>query len=459
MKEELCCAICTEELQEPKDLECSHTFCKQCLHKWLNTQNQKTSIPCPICLHVTPLSNDGIDGLKTNHITKNLVVQVRSASIGSALNSACKIHKGMTVTINCKTCDQFVCEKCTIICKRLRHDIEDAAPVGFHNTGNMLHALSSQKHMCMNHFRENQRRQKNWRSQVQQIIHMIKEYSDKLKENIEKDVERKFDELAKMSKEGEDTFSGYEMELKDLMKEVDGAIQKQAQAKQTAAQTTTTAMEPTATAVQPTATAMQVAATQGTPPAALPASHQDLPVLQQALAMPYVGQQSVQHVQSQQILQPNQILQTNQVQSSQMWLHPAGQAGTNIPVQMQSHVFDPVSGTVRPTVHPVHFQGHFGPIQGIGLPLNGQSSHGNASQMPTVPHGPSTINQQETGSHFVSRQQNREISEAQKVANEEMEKVLKKTIPKIPENRMLTFVASGHHLKDYPVGQMIFQSW
>ena len=49
------CPICLEEVRDPKDLPCFHTFCKSCIHTYISStaactgdQSVKT-IECPVC--------------------------------------------------------------------------------------------------------------------------------------------------------------------------------------------------------------------------------------------------------------------------------------------------------------------------------------------------------------------------------------------------------------------------
>ena len=85
LKEELTCAICHMGFNEPKDLQCSHTFCRGCLQGWHKAQpnnNNKraaTGVWCPVCRKITALNEGGIDGLKTNVIIRNLVGKMRLA--------------------------------------------------------------------------------------------------------------------------------------------------------------------------------------------------------------------------------------------------------------------------------------------------------------------------------------------------------------------------------------------
>lgn len=50
------CTICTELLNDPKTLPCSHKFHPSCIEKWLNTQSQShggsNDAKCPLCTRV-----------------------------------------------------------------------------------------------------------------------------------------------------------------------------------------------------------------------------------------------------------------------------------------------------------------------------------------------------------------------------------------------------------------------
>ena len=50
--EELTCDVCTELYNEPKLLECFHTFCNGCIDKIQKHSNDK-EVKCPKCRHVT----------------------------------------------------------------------------------------------------------------------------------------------------------------------------------------------------------------------------------------------------------------------------------------------------------------------------------------------------------------------------------------------------------------------
>ena len=467
-KEELSCAICTQELQDPKDLECCHTFCSECLQKWLDSQCQKTSIPCPVCLKDTDLKDSGVDGLKTSHVIKNLVDQVRSAMVGSMINSPCKIHgiDGMTVTINCKTCEQFVCEKCIDVCKRLDHVIENQPgrlPGG--PTGHMLHPLSKKKQKCLSHLQDNEKRKRSWGTQVEQIRRMVRSYADKLKEKIQRDLEVKMEEIAKVEKEGEDTFLAYASRMKEMLLEVDKVIDKQVKTKaamEAAEETAAATLEASINSRPSGQQSDQAVSFAGQPQAG---SHQLRP-----------GQPHHQLGQLQQQSgpgQPRHQLGPGQPRHQLGPGQPRHQLGPGLPPNMSGHSGQ--QALPPPLGHPMPIP--LGPPQG----WRGFYGHGNQgfpapwqTWNPFLPP-PAPVTVQPTSNNAIctensgrqavasgstsTGQENREVSKEQREADEESDRVLKKQIPNLPPHRMLTFVASGHHLQDCPVGQVVSQWW
>ena len=131
---------------------------------------------------------------------------------GPWARSPCKIHgiDRMIVTISCKTCEQSACKKCVDMCKRLNHVIK-GQPGRFLGgpTGHMLHLLSRKKQKCLSHLQDNEKRQTSWGTQVDQIRHMVKSYTDKWKEKIHRDIEIKIKEIDKVEIEVENSNQGF----------------------------------------------------------------------------------------------------------------------------------------------------------------------------------------------------------------------------------------------------------
>jgi len=58
------CRICYGEFTQPKQLPCGHTFCQNCLQKFVNP---KLMVECPTCREETQLSLLGVSSLPDNH--------------------------------------------------------------------------------------------------------------------------------------------------------------------------------------------------------------------------------------------------------------------------------------------------------------------------------------------------------------------------------------------------------
>ena len=85
LEQELICAICFEQLKDPKLLPCQHSFCKVCLEQYQESLEQQEDILfCPTCKNVTALSANGIDALPLDFKFKNLVDMIQSTEISDS---------------------------------------------------------------------------------------------------------------------------------------------------------------------------------------------------------------------------------------------------------------------------------------------------------------------------------------------------------------------------------------
>ncbi|XP_057299646.1 uncharacterized protein LOC130630245 isoform X2 [Hydractinia symbiolongicarpus] len=125
------CSYCSQTLEEPKILECNHTFCKECLDGLLVFRhNGSATIQCPeeLCEEETSLeSSETTNSLATNH---NMSAVVKSLSHENTKylceeSSNCK----SSVTRSCTKCQTNTCDDCW-----LSHDCVDAdyTPIIFH---------------------------------------------------------------------------------------------------------------------------------------------------------------------------------------------------------------------------------------------------------------------------------------------------------------------------------------
>ena len=132
MGEGLTCNICLNLLREPKDLECPHVFCLECLQTWVN---KKPTIECPECRYITIVPQGGLDNLKTNLRLKNLVENyIKSENTKDTEKQTgarmCPYHAGERQHFFCVTCGITVCHNCLVLKHpRPQHEIKELKEV------------------------------------------------------------------------------------------------------------------------------------------------------------------------------------------------------------------------------------------------------------------------------------------------------------------------------------------
>ena len=106
-KNHLCCCICTSLLSVPKMLGCGHSFCLECLQKYIDHQKdvaiQRCGFDCPLCNQFTAIPNP-VAGWADQFVTDFRM----QAMIESTPDSDDKAGKQeFSVFINEKIC--FIC--------------------------------------------------------------------------------------------------------------------------------------------------------------------------------------------------------------------------------------------------------------------------------------------------------------------------------------------------------------
>ncbi|XP_071803855.1 uncharacterized protein [Asterias amurensis] len=117
------CPICSERFKQPKLLECSHSFCLECLQQLRQNSPSTTKLSCPVCRQETLINENGIDGLKTNLTVLSLIEaietketrlkqQQRKPVHSQEFISKCSKHTGKDLILYCETCKKLICSTC-----------------------------------------------------------------------------------------------------------------------------------------------------------------------------------------------------------------------------------------------------------------------------------------------------------------------------------------------------------
>ena len=65
LEDQLNCPICLDTYTDPKQLQCNHVFCQQCLVRLvIRDQQGQLILTCPNCRQVTPVPASGVAGLQ-----------------------------------------------------------------------------------------------------------------------------------------------------------------------------------------------------------------------------------------------------------------------------------------------------------------------------------------------------------------------------------------------------------
>ena len=119
LDEQLKCPICLDTYTEPKQLQCSHSYCKKCLVKLVvQDQQGQLFLTCPTCRQVTSVPVNGLTGLQPAfhvnnllEIKETLTANQKSAEIN--VTHFCSEHD-KELELFCKTCGKLICLKCAI---------------------------------------------------------------------------------------------------------------------------------------------------------------------------------------------------------------------------------------------------------------------------------------------------------------------------------------------------------
>ena len=134
LEDQLNCSICLDTYTNPKLLQCFHVYCKECLVRLVDRDQQgQLSLTCPTCRQATSVPDTGVSGLQSafhiNHLLEIVEEHKKGkdtaiaetteerVATGVALqqqSSHCTEHVDEELKLYCETCSEVICYKCVI---------------------------------------------------------------------------------------------------------------------------------------------------------------------------------------------------------------------------------------------------------------------------------------------------------------------------------------------------------
>ena len=110
------CQYCSNVFNNPKILNCLHSFCKECITKLLQQDEEMTRIVCPTCNESNPLPEGGVSSLPSNirlreKAEEDKMKQKVTTNVPVPCNSCDDDDAGSSIAY-CNDCKDFLCEEC-----------------------------------------------------------------------------------------------------------------------------------------------------------------------------------------------------------------------------------------------------------------------------------------------------------------------------------------------------------
>lgn len=116
LKDQLTCAICLEQYENPRSLSCLHCFCTGCLE---GLPHEDGTVSCPSCRTTTQLPQGNITTLpKAFHVNNLLEVQYLLQKSSGSNDKICGNCPTEEAKFYCPECDKFICHACNSIHKK-----------------------------------------------------------------------------------------------------------------------------------------------------------------------------------------------------------------------------------------------------------------------------------------------------------------------------------------------------
>ena len=158
VEEMITCSICIEVIDDPRQLQCLHTYCYECLVQYLSSKDKKDQIKCPECRKVCPLPNGKVEDLPVSFL-HNKLKDVKPSSCSEVDDDiGCNRVRHTCSAPSCsgKPASAF-CDVCRYICSDCEDDHTQVAVLQGHVILSMEEAVENEENelpLCAQHPRE-----------------------------------------------------------------------------------------------------------------------------------------------------------------------------------------------------------------------------------------------------------------------------------------------------------------
>ena len=125
------CTLCFEEFNSseklPKCLPCSHTFCLECMEKFVK-EKFEFQLPCPLCQVRFTVPRDGVKAIPTNIMVKQLLESIpKESEKKESIQGRGEVHKKEAGEFMCVPCNLPLCSKCMVEVQKGPHSGHELA--------------------------------------------------------------------------------------------------------------------------------------------------------------------------------------------------------------------------------------------------------------------------------------------------------------------------------------------
>lgn len=139
------CFLCSQRFRDPRFLGCFHSFCLPCLQNYVQEQDSKFKVPCPLCHSTVTIPKSGADGLEKNFYSQ----AVLTCQIFSNKSNCEKCYNQHHAEARCLDCSKNFCCSCSI--EHLEVETNDHHIVGLSSPHSKKQINLIHKSFCSKH--------------------------------------------------------------------------------------------------------------------------------------------------------------------------------------------------------------------------------------------------------------------------------------------------------------------